>query len=87
MVGTIAPTVRPIADAAKDSTVTIPQNFPNLESQNSKSVNHLMIKHISTSHHFIDNGLQVKSHIQILVKILIFSPQNVDTAVKSAQNG
>lgn len=30
VLGTIAPTVRPIADAAKDSTVTIPQNFPNL---------------------------------------------------------
>lgn len=28
--GTIAPTVRPIAEAAKDSTVIIPQNFPNL---------------------------------------------------------
>lgn len=31
VVGTIAPTVRPMADAAKDSTVTIPQNFTNLE--------------------------------------------------------
>lgn len=28
--GTIAPTVRPMAEAAKDSTVIIPQNFPNL---------------------------------------------------------
>jgi hypothetical protein len=33
VVGTIAPTVRPIADAAKDSAVTIPQNFPNLKCQ------------------------------------------------------
>lgn len=33
VVGTIAPTVRPIADAEKDSMVTIPQNFPNLENQ------------------------------------------------------
>lgn len=31
VLGTIAPTVSPIADAAKDSTVTILQNFPNLE--------------------------------------------------------
>lgn len=31
VVGTIAPTVRPMADAAKDSAVTIPQNFANLE--------------------------------------------------------
>lgn len=30
VVGTIAPTASPIADAAKDSKVTIPQNFPNL---------------------------------------------------------
>jgi len=30
VVGTIAPTVRPIADAANDSIVTIPQNFANL---------------------------------------------------------
>lgn len=30
-VGTIAPTVNPIADAAKDSAVTIPQNLPNLQ--------------------------------------------------------
>jgi len=33
VLGTIAPTVRPIADAANDSTVTIPQNFPNLAKQ------------------------------------------------------
>lgn len=33
VLGTIAPTVRPIADAAKDSTVIIPQNFPNLKGQ------------------------------------------------------
>lgn len=38
VVGTMAPTVKPIADAAKDSTVTIPQNFPNLESKTSRSV-------------------------------------------------
>lgn len=31
VVGTMAPTVRPIADAANDSTVTIPQNFANLK--------------------------------------------------------
>jgi len=33
VVGTIAPTVRPIADAAKDSIVIMPQNFPNLKYQ------------------------------------------------------
>lgn len=33
VVGAIAPTVKPIADAAKDSVVTIPQNFPNLENK------------------------------------------------------
>jgi hypothetical protein len=38
VVGTIAPTVRPIADAANDSAVTIPQNFPNLESTSPNSV-------------------------------------------------
>lgn len=38
VVGTIAPTVRPIADAAKDSIVTMPQNFPNLECQTNKSI-------------------------------------------------
>lgn len=32
-VGTIAPTVRPIADAANDSIVTMPQNFANLSVQ------------------------------------------------------
>lgn len=31
VVGAIAPTVSPIADAANDSTVTMPENFPNLE--------------------------------------------------------
>lgn len=31
VVGTIAPTVRPMADAAKDSTVTMPQNLANLK--------------------------------------------------------
>lgn len=31
--GTIAPTVRPIADAANDSIVTMPQNFANLNSE------------------------------------------------------
>lgn len=35
--GTMAPTVRPIADAAKDSTVTIPQNFSNLQVTGFKS--------------------------------------------------
>lgn len=33
VVGTIAPTVRPMADAAKDSTVTMPQNLANLKFQ------------------------------------------------------
>lgn len=44
MVGTIAPTVRPIADAAKDSVVTIPQNFPNLETKVSEFHNLVIIK-------------------------------------------
>ena len=34
VLGTIAPTVSPMADAAKDSTVTILQNFPNLQGEN-----------------------------------------------------
>ena len=37
VVGTMAPTVKPMADAAKDSAVTIPQNFPNLQVNNQVS--------------------------------------------------
>ena len=37
VVGTMAPTVKPMADAAKDSAVTIPQNFPNLQVKNQVS--------------------------------------------------
>ena len=33
VVGAMAPTVKPMADAANDSTVTIPLNFPNLNQQ------------------------------------------------------
>ena len=33
VVGAIAPTVRPMADAANDSTVTIPQNLANLNAK------------------------------------------------------
>lgn len=41
VVGTMDPTVRPIADAANDSTVTIPQNFPNLENQSPRSIHQI----------------------------------------------
>lgn len=45
--GTMAPTVRPIADAAKDSTVTIPQNFSNLQFTGFKSQQILALKMLS----------------------------------------